>query len=94
MHKPEVAISTCLGLIGVGVMAGQGFHFNAWVAFFWLMAVGVAAYGFRSSRSHTTAKAEAIGGWTDPILFACALMVPMFFLTMLAFYAVEYVFMP
>src|SRR5688572_25110625 len=39
MWSWEVSVSVVLGLVGVGVMAGQGFEFNGWVGLFWGVAV-------------------------------------------------------
>lgn len=41
----EVWITIVLGLLGLGVMAGQGFEVNAWVMFFWSLTALTAIVG-------------------------------------------------
>lgn len=44
MSRNELITGVVLVLLGLGIMAGQGFQVNGWVAFFWSAAVLVFVY--------------------------------------------------
>ncbi len=57
MRKWELVSSIVLALLGLGVMAGQGFEFNVWVFLFWGAAVLLAlvTWMHREPSGHPTA---------------------------------------
>lgn len=61
MEKWGLVASIILGLLGLGVMAGQGFEFNAWVFLFWGAAAVVAVIAWLQRAPPTQVPMDTLG---------------------------------